>query len=258
MWWKFCAYIFFITFVGCKYVLSPYSAETPTLRINQVNLEQVQARANEGPDFSVAFIADTHNYYDELDKLISTINARGGYRFVIVAGDITNLGLLAEYDESRQLFNKLNAPYLIAPGNHDLISNGDKIFHKMFGSENFSFEHQGVLFTLMNNNNWESGGEVPDFTWLTSVLSNSTAATKLIIAHVAPADTERFTDGQISRLTEIVSNNNVGYFINGHNHNPSMGTFGTAIQITIGAPSKGEYLEMTFQSGSVTYQKIRF
>src|SRR5690606_7595933 len=80
---------------SCKFNVSPYSADVPKLLLNEVNMKRiVEIEAQTGPDFKIAFISDTHNYYSELDRMIDSINANGPYDFIIVAGDITNLGHL--------------------------------------------------------------------------------------------------------------------------------------------------------------------
>ena len=244
---------------SCKYKLSTYSADTPKQELNLVNLERIrEVETTTGANFKVAFISDTHNYYEELDELVDTINSRGPYSFVIVSGDITNLGLLEEFDSARKFLNKLKSPYLVSPGNHDLIANGDIIFKKMFGPGDFDFSFKNYHFILFDNNNWENSTKVPDLIWLRDKLSTSTAIDKILVAHVSPDDRERFTDNEIMDFSTLIDNYNVKYFIHGHNHTYNESVFGNAIKITVGAPSKKSYLEVEFSAGGVTHQKINF
>lgn len=249
----------FLILSSCKYKLSTYSADTPEQKLNAVNLERIKDEEDNMPgDFKVAFISDTHNYFDELDELIDKINSRGPYSFVIICGDITNLGLLEEFNTSRRFFNKLKFPYLVSAGNHDLIANGDIISKKMFGKSDFDFYYKNVHFILFDNNNWENSGPAPDVEWIENVLQSSSATQKILVAHVSPDDRDRFSDTQIQNFSSMIDSFGVNYFFHGHDHNPGEKAFGDAVKITVGAPSKGSYYELIFSGGGLTHQKINF
>lgn len=149
-------------------------------------------------------------------------------------------------------------PYIVAQGNHDLLSNGDVIYKKMFGQENFSFEYKNAQFVVFNNNNWESAGQVPDIEWVKNVLVNSSRPVRILVAHVSPVDRDRFTDDQINAWESVMNTYGVNYFINGHDHNPGEAVFGSGQRITVGAPSKRVYYELIFSAGGVTHQKNTF
>lgn len=251
--------ILFLLALNCKYKFSTYSANTPDQDLNEASIKKIQAgEASDPTTFKIAFIADTHDYYTELDKLIDKINTRGPFSFVVICGDVTNSGLLEEYDHSRQFFNRLNYPYVVAIGNHDLLANGEIIFKKMFGASNFSFVYQDVHFVFFDNNNWENGGSVPDKAWVEQTLTAANSPRNILIAHIGPNDPKRFTSEQIQSWVDLVTTFNVSYFMNGHNHNPTEGSFGPASLITIGAPTKGSYIEMTIDPGGIQHQRINF
>lgn len=251
--------LLFIVLDGCKYKLSTYTAETPEQKLNEVNLSRIkETEAAAGTTFKIALVSDTHNYYKELDQLIKTINSRGPYSFVIISGDITNLGLLEEYEKTRDFLNELRFPVLVAVGNHDLIANGDKIYPRMFGKSDFTFTYKNVDFIFFDNNNWENSGVAPDKGWIERQLSQSTASEKVLVAHVPPDDRDRFTDQQILEFENMLDGHGVSYFINGHNHNPGEAVFGNAVQITVGAPNKGSYFELLVTPGGITHQKVNF
>lgn len=252
--------LFFIA-VSCKFNVSPYTSDAPKLALNDLNVRTIQALEAETPaEFKIALISDTHNYYKELEKQIDVINS-SSYAFVIVAGDITNLGLLEEFNVARNYLNGLRIPYLVAVGNHDLISNGRKIYNRLFGSDTFHFVFHDVHFIIFNNNNWESPGLVPDMEWVEQVLSESDPSHKrVLIAHVSPEDTDRFTSEEIRRWEDLMVRYNVDYFFNGHDHNPYEKPFGNGIKVTIGAPSKKVFYELSVTSGAggISHQKISF
>lgn len=51
-----------------------------------------------------------------------------------------------EYEWTVNILSKLDIPYVGLIGNHDVIGNGDQVFNKLFGEENFSFIVRDVKF----------------------------------------------------------------------------------------------------------------
>ncbi|MBA2405096.1 MAG: metallophosphoesterase [Bdellovibrionales bacterium] len=256
---KLFSFFLLLYFFSCKYTYSPYEVGTVKLHQNSINLQNIQNNETQtGNDFKVAFISDTHNYYEDLHDLINVINKRGPYSFVVVTGDITNQGLLSEYTKTKEYLNDLKCPYLVVVGNHDLLSNGGKIYRRLFGSTDFSLIYKDAEFIFFNNNNWEAGGAVPNVEAVEAKLRASTASQKILIAHVSPEDKDRFTDSEISLWQNLVTTYNVNYFINGHDHTQDINGFGTGQRVTVGAPSKRAYFELIFSATGVTHQKISF
>lgn len=256
---KFTILTILLFSLSCEFKSSPYSTKTPKIKRNETNMELI--RTNEptiGATFKIAFLSDTHNYYDQLNAAVKKINSNGPYAFVVVNGDITNYGMLEEFDETRKILNKLNTPYLVGAGNHDLLSNGHKIFHKMFGPTDFSLVYKNLHLIFFNNNNWETSGVVPDKNWVESVLMASTSQFRILIAHVSPIDRARFSADNSTEWETLVTTYGVNYFLNGHDHNPLVVDFAGIPRITIGSPSKGSFFELTVSPGGITHQKISF
>lgn len=252
-------FLFCVLLAGCRFNVSPYSGATSNFKMNENNLNRIRTQEPGVPTtFKVALISDTHNYYDQLDKLISKLNQNGPYAFVIVTGDITNYGLIEEYHQTRRLLNRLHYPYLVVVGNHDLLGNGSDIYKKMFGPMDFDLVYKNVHFIFFNNNNWEAHGRVPDIIWVEGKLASSSSPHRVLVAHVSPSDPERFMADEITAWENLVTAQGVNYFINGHNHNPAENPFAAATQITIGAPSKNVYYDLTISPAGVSHQKMGF
>jgi 3',5'-cyclic-AMP phosphodiesterase len=244
---------------SCEFKLSPYVAKIPKQQKNSVTLQRIKTAEPSAPsDFKVAFLSDTHNYYERLGDAVKKINENGPYAFVIITGDITNFGLVDEYEMSIKEFNGLSFPYFVVVGNHDLLSNGKSIYERLFGETNFSFTYQNVLFVILNNNNWESSGRVPDLEWLRSQFISDSSPRRIIAAHVSPGDEERFSSQEIRNWEQIIQDYSVDYVMHGHNHNPGEEVRAGGTQITIGAPSKGSFYELIFSGGGVTHKKMSF
>lgn len=178
--------VFFLIFaVACKYDYSPYGADVADVELNAQNLTVIQdSEAATATTYKVAFLSDTHNYYDDVNALVDRINSRGPYAFVVVTGDITNVGLLSEFEAAQKMFARLKFPVLVAAGNHDMISNGKTIYDRLYGPDKLSFEFKNVQFVMLNNNNWELGGNVPDTDWVEREVSTSTSPFKILMAHI--------------------------------------------------------------------------
>lgn len=254
---------FFIAFLafGCgKFTLSPYLADVDNTKLNQGQTSRIEALSAAGSDsFKVAVVSDTHNYYDELAEQVEFINKRSSeYAFVIIGGDLTNLGLYREFETSKKILGRLRIPYVTAIGNHDLLSNGGDVFEQMFGPRDFAFVFRQTKFVVFNNNNWESSGKVPDLGFIENELASSVSQNHVLIAHVSPDDKDRWSEEDKQEMRSLVNTYNVDYFLNGHDHNPLGGTFGNASRITIGASNKGKVLELRISNAGVEHEFLSF
>lgn len=241
-----------------KFTLSPYLADTPNSFLNKKQVRSIESIAYDGSNsFKVAVISDTHNYYDDLADQIDYINdRREEFSFVIIGGDLTNLGLLREFETTKKLLQSLELPYVSAVGNHDLLSNGPAVFSQMFGPTDFSFTFKQTKFVVFNNNNWESSGKVPDLNFVESELVSATETHIVLVGHVSPLDDDRWSTEEVSEMEELVNKYNVKYFLNGHDHNPGESAFGVATRTTIGASNKRKVMELTIDNSGIRHEFI--
>lgn len=247
---------FLIFLSGCgELVYSPYASNVEAKNINKNNLKKIlNLEASTPDDFKVAVISDSHNYYDELEDQINFIN-KHDVSFVIHVGDATDIGIVQEWDFFLDIMNDLKVPYLLVPGNHDLLTNGYNIFEKLYGNTfNTDFEFKDIFFMLINTNNWESSGAVPDTNYLSSALNSTGKSRKFVFAHVPFDDRDRFSKSKINEFKNIIQQENTSYIFNGHNHNPSTKIFGNAQQITVGASSKEKVLILNISNLGVTHE----
>ena len=93
--------------------------------------------------FRFAFISDTHigspNGVSEEDlrRTVRDINAMTDIAFVVLTGDITELGTNEEVKLAKQILDSLNVRWYIIPGNHDTgwSKSGAVMFTAVFGYE---------------------------------------------------------------------------------------------------------------------------
>ncbi len=241
---------------------SPYHAEVARLDHNQTNLSKVLSmpqsqHLTKTTRFSFAVISDTHDYYDGLEKQIRYINKNAKrYDFVIVSGDMTNVGLASEFKATKDRLDKLKIPYLTTSGNHDLLIDGKKIYQRLFGKDTYSFKYLNTKFVLYNNNNWESASHIPDMNWLEHELQNNESENLIVISHVAPNDPDRFSKTEIKQTIELLNRYQVNYYINGHNHNPGEDKLGETTHLTAGASSKDVLLELNIFGRNISHAFI--
>lgn len=259
---KLLLLVLLVSLISCgKFVQSLYISEVEDTRYNEKKLNSIAFRDGEFTNsFKVAIISDSHDYYSDLAKQVEYINNRKSeIAFVIHTGDATNLGLKSEWEMFASFFTKLKVPYLLAIGNHDLLSNGLDIYKQMFGRDlNFSFVFKQTKFILYNNNNWETEGDAPNLNFLEQELSSSTSTHDVLLAHVQADDPDRYTSSQIDDLKNIVNSHGVSYIINGHNHNYGDGSFGTATRLTAGASVKGKLLILSISDGGISHEFVSF
>lgn len=104
--------------------------------------------------FRFALISDTHigspngTAEDDLRRTVRDINSMKDIAFVVLTGDITELGTDEEIKLAKKILDSLNVPWYIIPGNHDSgwSESGGFSFVKIFGYDKFSFEYGGIRF----------------------------------------------------------------------------------------------------------------
>ena len=127
---------------GCSVEYSPYevtvqSDEIDLTKNNRNKLYRYDREFMES--YSFVLIADSHSWYDNLEKAVKHINKNKDIFFVIHLGDLASSGLVKEYRWTNDILKKLHKPYLTVIGNHDCLNNGMEIYKKMYGNGSVRF-----------------------------------------------------------------------------------------------------------------------
>jgi 3',5'-cyclic AMP phosphodiesterase CpdA len=160
---------------------------------------------------------------EDLRSAVNEVNSTQAIDFVLIAGDIANLGDTASLKVAKQLLQGLKIPFYIVPGNHDFhwnINKGASDFIRVFGDDKFVFTHKGFVFAGFATVPFDKSGsgyiQLKDIEWVKKSLLNTgqTLAT-FIVTHypLLAGDVDNWKD-----MTDMLKQFNVKAFLNGHYH----------------------------------------
>ncbi|MEP7110772.1 MAG: metallophosphoesterase, partial [Ferruginibacter sp.] len=159
------------------------------------NITEAQYKA-----FRFAFISDTHisaansPAEEDLRRTVRDINTMTDIAFVVITGDITEMGTNEELKLAKQILDSLSVPWYIIPGNHDTgwSESGGVMFSTIFGSDKFMFEYNGIRFLGCASGPYVrmSDGHVPRdaVNWLDKELQKIKPGQPVIFLNHYPAD----------------------------------------------------------------------
>lgn len=187
--------------------------------INATNLKKLGKGEH---DDTVRFIltGDTQRSRDETVLFTKKVNEMPGIDFVVLAGDISEFGVLKEMEWITRSLRRLTVPYVAVIGNHDLTSRGRDVFLNMFGSLNYSFVYGGIKFVCHDTNSreYKFNGTVPDIGWLNNEIKPEPGVNNIIaISHVPPTSADfdqKLTKSYLNTFAEAP-----GFLASLHAHN---------------------------------------
>ncbi|MCW3087121.1 MAG: metallophosphoesterase [Sediminibacterium sp.] len=178
--------------------------------------------------FRFAFISDTHigspngGAEEDLRRTVADINLMTDIDFVVITGDITELGTDAEIRLAKQILDGLKVPYYIIPGNHDSgwSESGGVTFGKVFGNDKFIFEHNGITFMGCASGPYVrmSDGHIPRdaVRWMDEELKKIGPEKPLVFLNHYPIDNS--LDNWYEAIDRLKTHNTLAILC-GHGHN---------------------------------------
>lgn len=151
-------------------------------------------------DLQFAHISDTHigspngAAEEDLKRTVDDINKRDYIQFVVLTGDISELGTNDELKLAKQILDQLKIPWYIIPGNHDTgwSESGGEGFINTFGDDKFVFDHSGIRFIGCASGPYVrmSDGHIPRsaLVWLDSILRVTPKSQPIIFFNHYPLD----------------------------------------------------------------------
>ncbi len=231
-------------------------------QLNKKNLARLNQNAI---DDTIRFVltGDSQLQYEPSRDLVDVVNAIPGVDFVLLAGDISDFGLLGEMEWINEIFSLLDAPYIGVIGNHDLVANGEKVYKRMFGPLNFSFIYGGTKFVCHNTNSREYNfdGKVPDLNWLSAELAPSAGVNAYItVAHVPPFSNDFDEALKSDYITQVNSSPNTLAALFAHDHKEDL-VYPTRDRIpyfTTNSIGKRQFLLFEIVNGILSYESISY
>lgn len=177
--------------------------------------------------FKFAFLSDTHIAtdpgvpVDDLKRTIEDLNAQTDLDFVVITGDITEMGTDEEIKLAKSIYNTLKIPYHILPGNHDSgwSESGGVSFIREFGYDKFVFDHKGFRFIGCASGPYVrmSDGHIPRdaVVWLDSVLAATPKDQPLVFLNHYPLNNEL---DNWYEITDRLKKMNTQFVLAGHHH----------------------------------------
>ncbi|MEO6547912.1 MAG: PQQ-binding-like beta-propeller repeat protein [Ferruginibacter sp.] len=177
--------------------------------------------------FRFAFISDTHINVDnsvpseDLRRTVADINAMSDVAFVVITGDITEMGTNEELKMAKKILDSLHIPWYIIPGNHDTgwSESGGVMFSTVFGDDKFNFEYEGIRFIGCASGPYVrmSDGHVPRsaVNWLDEALKKLRPNQPLIFLNHYPINNQL---DNWYEITNRVRKHNTWAILCGHGH----------------------------------------
>jgi len=153
--------------IAAKRLLPPHSFQL---------VETVHAAAPAGvaEKFTFAYVSDTHLYSPKLNaqfaraaaKAVEDVNRLDPQPdFVLLGGDLAQLGQKEELEIGRQILKDLKAPVRMMVGEHDWYLDLGQTWKEFFGAPTYSFDHKGVhfvvLMSVVEKDFWTAKGLTP-------------------------------------------------------------------------------------------------
>jgi outer membrane protein assembly factor BamB/Icc-related predicted phosphoesterase len=150
--------------------------------------------------FRFIHVSDTHigspdgKAEEDLRRTVADINQIDDVAFVIITGDITELGTDEQLKMAKQILDSLHVKYYIIPGNHDTgwSESGGLSFKIIFGDDKFLFDFNGIRFIGCASGPYVrmSDGHVPRdaIVWLDHILRKTSHDQPLIFLNHYPVD----------------------------------------------------------------------
>src|SRR5215218_11286656 len=125
---------------------------------------------------------------DAFNTIVQEVNNDLKPDAIIISGDLTDDGLLFQFQQARTEINKFNCPNLIIfPGNHDYRHTGYLLFKKFFPSSKqiYEFDDDIVVLTLGTARPDRDEGEVGhrQNVWMEDILNRHDGKMKIVVMH---------------------------------------------------------------------------
>jgi len=217
-------------------------------------------------------ISDIHvgsQFREEVfDSVVDEVNELGPST-ILVTGDLTNEGLMKEYEKCKAKFSKFVADKIITiSGNHDYRNTGYLLFKKFFPFDAVNeLDDNAVLITLGTARPDRDEGEVGyrQNLWLERTLKKYEKKNKIVAMHhhlvgVPDTGTDRVTVIDAGDVLRTALSGKVDLVLCGHKHRPWIWNFGNLLIANAGTASSERMrglFENTYNIITIEKNKIK-
>jgi len=202
------------------------------------------------------------------EKVIDEVNSLKP-DVVVITGDLTNEGLVSEYEKCKDLVSKLDVEKIIAiSGNHDYRNTGYLIFKKFFPFQAVNeLNDDVVLVTLGTARPDRNEGEVGyrQTLWLERTMKKYEKKIKILAMHhhligIPDTGSERVTILDAGDVLRTILDTNVDLVLCGHKHRPWVWNFNNLSIVNAGTTSSDRMrglFENTFNIINIEKNKLK-
>ncbi len=188
---------------------------------------------------------------------------------IVITGDLTNEGLMKEYEKCKSLLTKFNTKKIFTiSGNHDYRNTGYLLFKKFFPFETINeLDDEVVLVTLGTSRPDRNEGEVGyrQNLWLERTMKKYKDKVKILAMHhhlVAIPDTgsDQLTVVDAGDVLRTILDTGVDLVLCGHKHRPWIWNFGKLMVVNAGTATSERVrglFENTYNIITISNKKIQ-
>lgn len=264
----FNLFLLFLFLNSCDLIdYHPYdgklSGDTET-DINRKNIAIIEELCKGKDTIRFAMISDTQRSYDETEDFMKHFNSQvENVDFILHGGDIADFGMTKEFEWTHRILSKLKVPYVSLIGNHDIIGNGEWVFRKMYGEENFSFIAGDVKFICLNTNaiEYDYSYPVPDFNFIRDQIADSSFNKRTIVAMHAPPGNEQFNNNVMDVFQMVIKRApSLLFCLHGHEHHFKVRDIFDDGVLYYGVTTLGKrgYYLFTLTPDGYSYEEVEF
>lgn len=249
---------------GCEkpFELSPYQTNYHgETNLNAKNSDRFLSQYQSAKSLRIALVADNHSYYKDFEIGMDQIRKRKDIDLIVHLGDMTDSGLLREFEIFTDIIKQGDKPFLSIIGNHDCLAYGFDIYRKIFGwDDNYVVTTDHYKFIFFNSVVWELNNRRPDFEWLNAALLNNPMPGKTIVFSHIPPYTDQFTPAYQEYYHRLMTQHQVPYSIHGHQHNYEFGKrLGGETTYVVAPWSRNKaYMIMDINESSYAFETVDF
>jgi len=204
---------------------------------------------------------------DKFNLLVQEVNELNPDT-IVITGDLTNEGLMKEYQECKSLLSKFNTKkIIIMPGNHDYRNTGYLLFKKFFPFESINeLSDDVVLVTVGTARPDRNNGEVGyrQNIWLDRTMKKYKNKIKIVAMHhhlIAIPDTgsDQLTVVDAGDVLRTILDTHVDVVLCGHKHRPWAWNFRNLTVVNAGTATSERvrgFFENTYNILTISNKKV--